>query len=59
MSNQDVPDEIEYWIVRRQKGNKKVYAKVSEFAKAGEKLIQVDSEHIKVDYVLKPIYIND
>jgi len=59
MPNQNIPDDMEFWIVPLQEGNNEVYAKVSDFGRAGEKLIEANAEQTQVDYVLKPVRVKD
>lgn len=50
---------MEFWITPLQKGDNEPYAKVSNFAKAGEMLIEANSKEPQTEYVLKPVWVED
>lgn len=55
MVDQDNRNDLEFWIIPLRKDKEEVYAKVSDFGEAGEKLIEADTNNPQIDYVLKPV----
>ena len=55
MSNSNIQKGIEFWIIPLDKPNSTPYAKVSDFANAGEKLHEAIADEPQEDWVLKPV----
>lgn len=57
MSNSNTQNDMEFWIIPLDKPNSTPYAKVSDLAKAGEKLLEAIADEPQEDWVLKPVRV--